>query len=370
MTALLVAGSTKLFKALLNGGGVDQKDTAEIAGAMFEALLKVQNQGESLARVEAKLDRSLQQDFDRSYRLGAYLLRDASHHEFDARAQETALRSARERFLEAVAGTSNRGQRVQALHAAAGCSLLAGRPTTARAELDEAWREAFDIVKTNALRLGSPATGANPKNLGEYIFGPSAQKRRAWADMEAEVDPLRPILSDIQTMRQALGAPDRECPLLLFPVGNTIQRPLRILACCPQVNLPDGSSISVRASQLPGAKGGTLQAEAEVSWARDERPVATINAAIDLQDEWLLLDGNQVWRGWKTEDLGRSRIQIDKTHTIESSLPPNRPHMPLKRSADMVVVELFDLTDPPQPFILVGFGIDALNGKVRPTPAS
>jgi hypothetical protein len=37
MTALLIAGSTNVFKALVNGGGVDQKDISEIATAMLQA---------------------------------------------------------------------------------------------------------------------------------------------------------------------------------------------------------------------------------------------------------------------------------------------------------------------------------------------
>lgn len=361
MSALFVAGSTRLFKSLVNGDGVDRADISEVASAMFEALLKVQEQGETLARIEAKLDRSLQQDFDRSYRLGVYLLRDASHSELDAAAQDEALKTARTRFLEAAAGTSHRGQRAQALHAAAGCSLLARRPDTARAELDDAWREAFDVLRQTAVRWENPYyTAPQPNFVSEFLFGTATnQKRRAQAEMTAEVEPLRSIVNDIQDMRQALGAPKGECPVLLVPPESWryFWHPLRFRAKSTDVTFPDGSSVSVKGKpgwtddgDVPeeGAswEGWFGRIEAELVWTGEGQPLVTVYSAEERDNVWV-------------RPPGKLEYPRDLIYLVDSGKRTGHFIVAFKQ---VVVVEFYHSWSV-HPFLSIAVGRDIVDGS-------
>lgn len=266
LTALFVAGSTKLFKALAGGEEVGRKEIADIATAMFEALLKLQKQDESLKRIEAKLDRSLRQDFYGPYGMGLNFLRDASY-ENDASAQGEAFKSARLRFHEAAAGVEDRGLKVRALHAASGCSLLAGRPSVARSELDQAWREAFGLMRSIAQLWDDPDPNRRPAPVSEFFFNTASTKiLSARAEMEAEVSPLREIVGDIQRMRLALGSPEAECPILEIPPQNRNLRPLRLRAVSARVDLPDGTSVRMIPEGITNGDG--LRVSAMIKWAQ------------------------------------------------------------------------------------------------------
>jgi hypothetical protein len=311
LTALLTAGSSQVLKALLGGQEIGRKDIAEVAVSMFESLLKIQNeQSASLSRIEAKLDRSLQQDFNRSYELGLYQLRDATHWELSKEDQDRSLAAARTKFLEAAAGTTSAAQQVQALHAAAGCSLLARRPAMARTELDDAWKRAYTAILDTSRRWENPEPASARRSwLGEFLSG-GATKMSYRFELERRVEPLKNLVTDIQRLRRALGASVADTPLIAIRDNRLPVHPLDLIAESAYVGLPDGGSVRLGAQidrphpipQFPNMPGAWVIADAEVHWpARPTSHMVSLYPTGAVEDSY--------WTSYMT--------------TVE--LPPGRP---------------------------------------------
>jgi hypothetical protein len=294
------------MKGLISDGSIGADNFGEVAGVMLDALAGMhEQQSRTLDRIEAKLNRSLQQDFDRSFRMGLFLLRDARNARSSLETRRAALHAARLRFLEGVAGTTSPAQQVQSLHAAAACSLLNGHSETALDELDHAWRIGYKASWEGAEQWEYPTLkGQRPSRLGQFISG--SVSRQVWEsldEIEAGILPMDGFLTDVQTLRRLLGVPLHEVPLpnhnrsimLHFGSARSVLRPLMFIAGSSCVEFPDGVSVKISCDvrqpyplrQFPKSRGAWVTAEVKADWrecGRYER--LRVRPGFDLQGIW------------------------------------------------------------------------------------
>lgn len=96
----MALGFRSMVEALVGGHQLSRGDLAKLSGAAVDALLAGQDeQRATLARIEAKLDRVLVQDFHRSFDMGLYRLRDASAAEVSVERPQELIESARDCFV-------------------------------------------------------------------------------------------------------------------------------------------------------------------------------------------------------------------------------------------------------------------------------
>ena len=259
--ALLAFGARRAMNALATGQPLDGSDLAGVASVICETLLAAQDQQTAtLQRIEAKLDRSLRQDFDRSFQTGCFRLRDAASAELSPAAQRSALEGAREAFLETTAGSTEAPQRVRGLHAAAVCSMLSGRPVMARQEFDDAWRTGFRALLEVATRSSMPVA---PRGLiavlsEELLYTSTIERERLRVALRATAEELREITHDVQHLRRLLGVPAHAAPIpeTAWTIGLGSSPPLGFRAEDDRIELPDGSALVFGHRQLHAGQMG------------------------------------------------------------------------------------------------------------------
>ncbi len=269
--------SREVVKGLLQGQRPEPEHLGNIAVALAEALGQVQaDLATAVARMEAKLDRSLRQDFHRSYGLGLYQLRDAGSQAGSDRLAEASISAARHSFMEAAAGTEDRVQRIQALHALAACSLAVGRPDAARRELNEAWQVTYQTLLSTAEAWAA----LDPRRTQEHLLqdrllGKVQRLQDARLALQQDTLPLRLIARDIQRLRRSLGEPAGTtaipCLPAIFaePASQPVWTLRFIVESGHEAYLPDTLQVT---THLSVAQGSNAALEASVRWTGPTPP--------------------------------------------------------------------------------------------------